>query len=134
MTVYGVATGGFNAGDMAVAGDVYAGGMQLTSDVHKKTAFESVNGAEVLDAIASMPITTWEYKDRADARHMGPMAQDFYAAFGLGKSERHISAVDAAGVSLAAIQALTQQLEDKDAELEALKERLAALESLLIGE
>ena len=95
---------------------------------------EIIDNSAILDAVAAMPITTWEYKNRADARHIGPMAQDFYAAFGLGDSERHISAVDAAGVSLAAIQALSQQLEDKDAELEALKERLAALESLLLGE
>ena len=136
VTVYGVAVGAFNAGDMAVSGDVYAGGVMLTSDVHKKTAFESVNGSAVLDAIASMPITTWEYKDRAATRHMGPMAQDFYAAFGLGSSERHISAVDAAGVSLAAVQALNAELEqeiaDKDAQLQSLNERLAALEALLL--
>ena len=44
------------------------------------------------------------------------MAQDFYAAFGIGADDKHISAVDEGGVALAAIQGLNQKLNEKDAE------------------
>jgi hypothetical protein len=67
---------------------------------------------------------------------MGPMAQDFYAAFGLGGSETTITTIDPDGVSLAAIQGLNQKLEEKlkekGAEIELLKERLNRLEGKLI--
>jgi len=75
-------------------------------------------------------------------RHMGPMAQDFAAVFGLGEDERHIAPLDVAGVSLAALQALdgklTKVVAEKDVELAQLRrenahltERLAALETLV---
>ena len=77
-------------------------------------------------------------------RHIGPMAQDFYAAFGVGEDDRHISTVDADGVALAAIQGLYQVVQDKDAaiaslqtenetlktRLDDLDQRLAALEAI----
>ena len=63
-------------------------------------------------------IETWSYKTQSDAiRHIGPTAQDFRAAFGLGESERHISSVDAEGVSLAAVQALNRKHEAENAAL-----------------
>ena len=94
------------------------------SDVNKKRDFETVDTQAVLDAVASMPITTWAYKSDEGIRHMGPMAQDFHAAFGLGVDERHISFTDTAGVALAAIQALEQENRE-------LKERMEALEALV---
>ena len=60
---------------------------------------------------------------------MGPMAQDFYAAFGLGADDRHIVTVDADGVALAAIQGLRDMLREKDAEIVAQRLRLDALEA-----
>jgi hypothetical protein len=69
---------------------------------------------------------------------MGPMAQDFYAAFALGPDERHIAPLDANGVALAAAQELYQiaraqetqiaQLAQQNADLAA---RVAALEALV---
>ena len=50
------------------------------------------------------------------------------ATFGLGASERHIGTLDAEGVALVAIQGLYQLVQEKDAQIEALKARLAALE------
>lgn len=80
--------------------------------------------------MAQLPITTWNYKAEDETvRHMGSTAQDFYAAFGLGQDDRHISTVDAAGVSLAAIQALyarNQALEAENAELRARVDGLEA--------
>jgi hypothetical protein len=55
------------------------------------------------------------------------MAQDFYAAFGVGETSSHISAVDADGVALAAIQALHA----KSKEIDELREELGELRELV---
>ena len=55
------------------------------SDVNAKENFRDVSGEEVLAKIAAMPVQEWNYKAQdAALRHMGPTAQDFRAAFGLG--------------------------------------------------
>jgi hypothetical protein len=52
-------------------------------------------------------VSTWNYTAQdGSIRHMGPMAQDFRAAFGLGEDDTTISVVDEQGVALAAIQGL----------------------------
>ena len=72
-----------------------------------------------------MSIATWNWKSQdAGIRHMGPMAQDFYAAFGLGETDKGISTVDGQGVALAAIQGLYQVVQEKDASIEALKAQI----------
>lgn len=99
------------------------------SDRNAKEAFAPVNSREVLDKVAALPIQTWRYKGQDEAvRHIGPTAQDFRAAFGVGDSETGISTVDADGVALAAIQALHQALKAKDAEIDKLSKRLTYLE------
>ena len=71
----------------------------------------------------------------ASIRHLGPMAQDFKAAFAIGESDKGITTVDADGVALAAIQGLNQKVEAQNAALRAenaeLKARLEKLERLL---
>lgn len=107
-----------------------------SSDVNLKHAFASVDADSVLDRIATMPVQTWSYKAEADSvRHMGPTAQDFRKAFGLGDTDKAIATVDADGVSLAAIKALIQRtatLRSENNELRAaladLSRRIAELE------
>ena len=56
------------------------------------------------------PMQTWKYKaETGSVRHLGPMAQDFRAAFALGQDDKHISTVDEGGVALAAVQELYRQ-------------------------
>ena len=62
---------------------------------------------------------------------MGPMAQDFSAAFGLGEDDKHISTVDADGVALAAIQGLHQQLQTKIRQLAKQERELARFKARL---
>ncbi|HET7229939.1 MAG TPA: tail fiber domain-containing protein [Longimicrobium sp.] len=77
------------------------------SDVNRKHLFAHVEGEDVLSRLRTLPITTWTYKvDADDVRHIGPTAQAFHAAFGLGSDEKTIGTVDADGVSLAGVQAL----------------------------
>jgi hypothetical protein len=61
-------------------------------------------------------------------RHLGPMAQDFHVAFGLGEDDKHISTVDEEGVALSAIKALQAEVAAKDRELNSLEARVKALE------
>ncbi len=105
------------AGNLSITGALTTG-----SDRESKKGIQPVDVDQVLASVASMPISTWSYKrDDGGVRHMGPMAQDFHAAFGLGKDERGIATLDASGVALAAIQALNRRIEDlKDGNHSAL--------------
>jgi hypothetical protein len=90
-----------------------------SSDRNLKENFEAVDTLEVLEKLAGIPMDTWNFKTQDDTvRHMGPMAQDFYAAFGLGKGETTIATVDADGVALAAIQGLYDMLQEQRALIE----------------
>jgi hypothetical protein len=116
---------------------------QNGSDRDSKEQFTEVNPIEVLDRLSSLPISKWNYKAQTGQIHLGPMAQDFHAAFGLnGSDDKHISTVDESGVALAAIQGLNEKVESKsqnvDSRIENLKadnielrNRVAALEALV---
>ena len=121
-------------GNLVISGSLVQG-----SDVNTKENVVPVDPEAVLRGVASLPISTWQYiSDEGEITHLGPMAQDFHAAFGLGLNETTISAVDADGVALASVQALLAR-SDADrariAELSAanadLEARLARLEALL---
>ena len=103
---------------------------QNGSDRNSKENFAAIKPADVLARVAALPITEWKYKVEPDGtEHLGPMAQDFHAAFGLnGPDDKHIATVDEEGVALAAIQGLNQKLEEKDAKISELEKRLAELE------
>ena len=120
--------------DATYAGAQLVGGSHAwasLSDRHGKDNIEVVNPAEVLDKLITMPIATWNWKSQdAEIRHMGPMAQDFRAAFGLGEDDKHITTVDAEGVALAAIQGLHQVVQEKDARIAALERQVSELQSL----
>jgi hypothetical protein len=100
-----------------------------------KHAFAAVDPADILRRVRALPITTWSYKDSAEGRHLGPVAEDFKAAFGLAGDGRSIPTVDADGVALAAIQGLDARLDDERdalrAENAALREQLDRLRSSL---
>jgi hypothetical protein len=104
-----------------------AGTVNGTSDRNAKEKFTAVSSRDVLDKVAALPITEWNFKQEP-TRHIGPMAQDFYAAFNVGMDDKHIATVDEGGVALAAIQGLNEKLEQKDKEIQDLKQRLEALE------
>ncbi len=89
-----------------------------TSDRAAKENFTPINPREVLEKVTALPLARWNYKAVPGAEHIGPVAQDFHAAFGLnGADDKHIATVDADGVALAAIQGLNQKLEQTHAEL-----------------
>jgi hypothetical protein len=99
---------------------------QVTSDRNAKEAFAPVDPHAILARVVTLPIETWSYKGE-HARHLGPMAQDFAAAFGLGADDRHIFPLDAGGVALAALQGLHALVQTQTARLQALEREVAAL-------
>ncbi len=102
------------------------------SDREQKTDLAPADLEDVLERLARVPVESWTYKSQDPAgRHIGPMAQDFAAAFGLGDSDRRIQTVDAQGVAFAAIQALRLRLESRDQELRQLREELTRLNDRL---
>ncbi len=99
-----------------------SGSWTSLSDRNAKEHFQAVNPLDVLERVAVLPVSTWNYKTQpASVRHIGPTAQDFKAAFTVGETDTGISTVDEGGVALAAIQGLNQKLNEKDAEIQDLK-------------
>jgi hypothetical protein len=98
------------------------------SDRRLKRDLRSVDPHLVLERLAALPISRWRYRDDPRAiPHIGPMAQDFRAAFGLGRDTgaiQTIDLVDANGVTMAAVQALHRELRELRAEVAWLRSRL----------
>jgi hypothetical protein len=106
------------------------------SDRNLKTDFTKVMPEDILNRLAALPIQGWRYTNEiVGIRHIGPMAQDFKAAFGLGQDDKFIGFVDEQGVALAAIQGLNQkmseQLKARDAEIAGLKAGLDEMKRIL---
>ncbi len=119
---------------------------QNASDRALKKNIHPVDAEAILEKVVALPISHWEYREANAAKHLGPMAQDFHAAFGLnGNDDKRIATVDEGGVALAAIQGLNTKLEKRESRLQAqesviqsqreeiteLKRRLATLEALV---
>jgi hypothetical protein len=121
-----------------------SGGSWLSvSDRNLKHEFRKIDPRTVLRKLAAMDISEWSYKSQAPSiRHIGPVAQDFHAAFGLGEDQRYIGTIDADGVMMSAIQGLYRVLEDTRAQTDAaiatlvkrneeLEKRLVQMERLI---
>jgi hypothetical protein len=108
------------------------GSWSSLSDRNMKTNIEPVDPREILRSVVALPISTWNYKTQdASVKHIGAMAQDFYAAFSVGDDDKHISNVDPDGVALAAIQGLHEELKDRDEKIDQLRQRLDAQDEAL---
>ena len=119
------ATGGFRfrtnlAGTTGCNLPAGSGVFNCTSSRYTKENFISATG--VLGRLRKVPITSWNYiAEGKQVRHLGPMAEDFYAQFGLGTGNTSIGVQDLSGVGIAAIKELDDQLQQKTAEVERLK-------------
>ena len=133
----GIGIGQNAATHLLQVGNAYCDGNTWapSSDRNLKAGFEPLDTEGVLEKVTALPLSRWHYTNDVSVAHMGPMAQDFYAAFGIGADDKHISDIDEGGVALAAIQGLNQKLETalkaREAENQELKHRLQTLESRL---
>jgi hypothetical protein len=101
------------------------------SDRSMKTNVARVDETAVLEKIAGLPINTWSYITERGVRHVGPMAQDFYAAFGVGEDDKHITSIDEDGVALAAIKALHAENAQLRATTSSQSAQIAAMQRQL---
>jgi hypothetical protein len=115
--------GGTTLMSLSTSGLTVNGTFVSASDRNLKENFQPVNPEQLLKQVSALPISKWNYKADAGTEHIGPMAQDFYAAFNVGPDDKHITTVDEGGVALAAIQGLNQKLNEKDAEIQSLKQQ-----------
>lgn len=113
-------------------GQEFCGSACPISDREQKENFTPIDASEVLDRVADLEITSWNYTaEGTSVRHLGPMAQDFKAAFGLGSTDKAIFLVDADGVALTAIQALNRELESLREENATLRRNLESVDARL---
>jgi hypothetical protein len=105
----------------------------VISDRNVKKDFAAVDSVQILEKLAALPITQWHYQweESAATPHIGPMAQDFKAAFYPGTDDKSITTQEADGVALAAIQGLNQKVEEKVARIQELEQRLERLEKMI---
>ena len=120
-------------GNMTILGTLTQGSSRT-----RKENFTAVDRRDILSRVASLPMSTWSYKGDAGVRHLGPIAEDFYEIFEVGSTPQGISSIDSSGVALAAIQGLNELFEEtvdqKEAEIAALEERLARLEQMVLAQ
>lgn len=124
-----------NNGDVVTSGAMTATAFNTTSDRNAKTGFTPIDPLEVLRKVSELAITRWAFTNSTGVPHIGPVAQEFHAAFGVGADDRHIATVDADGVALAAIQGLNVKLDaalrSREAEVKALRSEVEDLKTLV---
>jgi hypothetical protein len=130
------ASGGFRfltnaAPDVVTGAFIPAGGtgfVGISSKAYKHN-FKRIEPVDYLERVAQLDIQEWQMKtEDPSVTHVGPFAEEFYAAFGHGQGERTINTVDADGVALVAIQGLYQLVRDQAEMIATLQERLDRLE------
>lgn len=122
----------YSNADMTTGVQLPAGGgaWAALSDQNVKENLALIDPSEVLESLIAMPVSTWNYISQDDSiRHIGVMAQDFYAAFGVGEDDRHISTIDADGVAFAAIQGLYNIIQEQADKLAEQETTIAALQA-----
>lgn len=112
-----------------------SGVFNCTSSRATKENFLAVDGDDVLARLRKVPVSSWNYiNEGSQVRHLGPMAEDFHQAFGLGTDNKSIGVQDLAGVSLIAVKALearATKLQESNAQLSAgLEQKTAEVEQL----
>jgi hypothetical protein len=124
---------GPNDGNLFVKRNIiYNGELQGPSDRNMKENIEEINARDILAKVVDLPVSKWNYKsDNKRTPHIGPMAQDFHAAFGVGQSDKRISMLDSNGVALAAIKGLHELVDQKDKQLEELQNENAKQSKLI---
>jgi hypothetical protein len=102
-------------------------------DRNAKKNFTPVNGGEILDKLAAVPVEKWNYKweKDSDVPNIGPMAQAFKAAFYPGRDDKSITTLEFDGVELAAIQGLNQKVEEKETRIQEQAREIADMKARL---
>jgi trimeric autotransporter adhesin len=101
------------------------------SDRNRKENIVWLDGEDVLRRLRNVPVAAWNFIDsESDARNVGPMAQDWHAAFRLNSDSLTINQADFDGVNLAAIQGLDARTERQAERIRTLEAEVAELRAL----
>lgn len=120
------------SGNLVISGNLTANGVFYSSSRVLKDGFQAVDGREVLARLAAVPVSEWRYRsDPAASRHIGPVAEDFHSAFGFGVAGAGLNLGDVAGVTIAAVQGLWEELQDQKASAKEQEKTLAELHQML---
>ncbi len=113
---------------IALSGGAYCDGTNWVnaSDKNSKENFRKVDSERLLQQIAELAISEWNYKGDSGVTHIGPTAQDFKKIFGVGRDDKSISTIDPSGIALAAIQALKSENDELRAQITELREMIRA--------
>jgi hypothetical protein len=116
-------------------GDVWInnGTVMVTSYRASKENFRELDSQEILERLAGLPLSDWNYRKDADTvRHIGPVSEDFFEVFGYGEDDQHISPNDLAGVAIAAAQGLFDQVKEKDRRIESMRLEMDLLKQEMV--
>ena len=106
------------------------GATMLSSKVFKEDG-APVDSGDAVEAFKNLDVDSWKYKDGvADGgRHVGPYAEDVQRELGdeVAPGGKQIDVISMSGAQTAAIKGLAEKLDEQDATIEALTERLASL-------
>lgn len=109
------------------------GALTQGSDVNSKRDIAAVETDSLLEKLKQLRISEWSYKKDAEGvRHIGPMAQDFFAVFGLGDDNTKIAPADMAGIAIAAIQAQQEMISAQAREIDNLRKQLGELDAIKV--
>lgn len=106
------------------------GSIVHSSDRNLKDHIQEIDLDDILKKIDDLPIYSWKYK-KTEPLHIGPMSQDFYNTFGLGKDDKGIATVDGDGIAIAGVKALISENEQLENRIEQLEEELEELKSIV---
>lgn len=106
-------------GNLTIQGSLTENSMRSS-----KTDFRQVDERNILDKLQQLSIEEWSYKHSVGNRHLGPMAEDFHTAFGLGP-DNGIAPRDLAGVALAAAKALKAENDQLRNRIELLEQKIS---------
>lgn len=105
---------------------------EVISDSTRKEKFAAADGEMMLTKLRRMRMGSWNYKGIAQHRHYGPMAQEFFTAFGKDQygtigCDTTINQADMEGVLMILIHALEARTNQQCHEMGLLKEQNKAL-------
>jgi len=125
-----VFTSGQGGDNQTVSWAPGGGSWSFTSDAATKENVRQINPREILRRLTTVPITEWNYIGYGQ-RHIGPMAQDWHAAFPISTDEKTVNTAHLHGISLAAIQGLVEELKERDGKIEQLEAQNAEVQAEL---
>jgi hypothetical protein len=85
------------------------GSWSMISDRNKKFNIQLLSPLDFSPQFDSLAVLSWNYIGH-DAVHVGPIAQDFYSAFGVGEKPYLINMIDSDGTTFLGIKKLNEEM------------------------